>query len=148
LTELSPRAIAWLSWLRPTALLGRLRLGLLVSLVVLTIVAWLLTIYHAVNMSMPMGIAVRGAMSSDGAGGMEMPGMASGWSVGDATVFTAVWTVMMAAMMLPAVAPVASIFASAQARREKKAAVSTAIFLGGHRLGRGWRSRIRRGAER
>ena len=39
-------------------------------------------------------------------GGMTMGGMsAAGWSVGAALVFVGVWTVMMAAMMLPAAAP-------------------------------------------
>jgi predicted metal-binding membrane protein len=49
-------------------------------------------------------------------------------------VFTAMWTVMMAAMMLPAVAPMVLLFASAQARLGNDAAVSTWIFITGYLL--------------
>ena len=67
-----------------------------------------------------MGIVVRGGMAAEGMGGMAMGGMsAAGWSLGGAVVFVAVWTVMMAAMMLPAAAPMIVIFASAQARRAR-----------------------------
>jgi predicted metal-binding membrane protein len=112
-----------------------MRLGLLVSLIGLTGAAWWLTIYHAVRMSIPMGIAVRGGMATDGMAGMAMAGMtAAEWSIGGAVIFTAVWTVMMAAMMLPAAAPMVLIFASAQARRGKNAAVSTWIFIAGYIL--------------
>jgi predicted metal-binding membrane protein len=112
-----------------------MRLGLLVSLIVLTGAAWWLTIYQAVSMSMPMGIAVRGGMTADRMTGMAMAGMAAAeWSIGGAMIFTAVWTVMMAAMMLPAAAPMVLIFASAQARRGKDAAVSTWIFIAGYIL--------------
>ena len=86
-------------------------------------------------MSMPMGIAVRGGMDADGMAGMAMAGMtAAAWSIGGAVVFIAVWTVMMAAMMLPAAAPMVLIFASAQARGGKNAAVPTWIFLAGYLL--------------
>jgi predicted metal-binding membrane protein len=66
---------------------------------------------------------------------MAMAGVsATGWSFGGAVVFVAVWTVMMAAMMLPATAPMILIFASAQARRERHAAVPTWIFTVGYLL--------------
>ena len=55
-----------------------------------------------------------------------------GWSFGAALVFVGVWTVMMAAMMLPAVAPMILTFASAQARRDRVAAVPTWIFIAGY----------------
>ena len=64
---------------------------------------------------------------------MTMGGMsAAGWSVGAALVFVGVWTVMMAAMMLPAAAPMILTFASAQARRNQAAAVPTWIFIAGY----------------
>jgi predicted metal-binding membrane protein len=126
-------ATARLSRLRPSSRLGRLRLGLTVSLVVLTAAAWWLTLDYALRMSMPMGIVVRGGMDGDGMAGMAMAGMASaGWSAEGAIVFTAVWTVMMAAMMLPATAPMVLIFASAQGRRGGAAAISTWIFVAGY----------------
>jgi predicted metal-binding membrane protein len=106
-----------------------------VSLVALTSAAWALTLYHTFSMSMPMGIVVRGGMTAEGMGGMAMSGMsAAGWSFGGAVVFVALWTVMMAAMMLPAAAPMILIFASAQARRERDAAIPTWIFTAGYIL--------------
>jgi predicted metal-binding membrane protein len=115
--------------------MGLAPLSLLVSLVVLTGAAWVLTLYHTLSMSMPMGIAVRGGMAAEGLGGMAMGGMSvGGWSLGGAALFVAVWTVMMAAMMLPAAAPMILIFASAQARRARHAAVPTWIFTAGYIL--------------
>jgi predicted metal-binding membrane protein len=113
-----------------------MRLGLLVTLVVLTGAAWWLTIHHAVSMSMPMGIAVRGGMAADGMAGMAMAGMTAttGWSLAGAVVFVVVWTVMMAAMMLPAATPMILIFASAQARRQEHVAVPTWIFIAGYMI--------------
>jgi Predicted metal-binding integral membrane protein (DUF2182) len=82
-----------------------------------------------------MGIAVRGGMAAEGLGGMAMAGMSvGGWSLGGAAVLVAVWTVMMAAMMLPAAAPMIVIFASAQARRARQAAVPTWVFVAGYLL--------------
>jgi predicted metal-binding membrane protein len=129
---------------RLTQKLAGVPLGLLVLLVVLTAAAWWLTLYQAVGMNMPMGIAVRGGMAADemagmegmsGMGGMAMSGMgADGWSLRSALAFVAVWTVMMVAMMLPAAAPMIFMFAAAQARRDRKAAVPTWIFAAGYIL--------------
>lgn len=127
LPKLGP--IPWFPWRRLAGHLGRVRLGLLAALVVLTAAAWWLTIHHAVSMSMPMGIAVRGGMTADGMAGMTAT---SGWSFAGAVVFVAVWTVMMAAMMLPAATPMVLIFASAQARRQEQVAVPTWIFIAGY----------------
>ena len=86
-------------------------------------------------MNAPMGIAVRGGIAADGMAGMAMAGMpAGGWSVESAAVFMGVWTVMMAAMMLPAAAPMILVFASSQARRQRDAAVPTWIFVAGYVL--------------
>jgi predicted metal-binding membrane protein len=126
-------AVSRLTWLRPT--LRQVPLGLLASLAVLTGAAWVLTIYQAVSMSMPMGIAVRGGMATEGMAGMAMGGMAAtGWSFGGAALFVAVWTVMMVAMMLPAAASMVFMFASAQARRGPDVAVPTWIFVAGYIL--------------
>lgn len=129
------RAVAWFSWLQPRGRWGHVPLSLLISLAVLTGAAWLLTIYQAVSMSMPMGIAVSGGMTAEGMAGMAMGGIAAtGWSFKSAVVFIAVWTVMMAAMMLPAAASMILMFASAQARREREVAVPTWIFVAGYIL--------------
>jgi predicted metal-binding membrane protein len=135
LSEADPETADRLRWRRPTSLLGLAPLSLLVSLVVLTGAAWALTLHHALGMGMPMGVVVRGGMGADGLGGMAMGGMtAAGWAVGGAVVFVALWTVMMAAMMLPAALPMIVIFASAQARRARQAAVPTWVFVAGYLL--------------
>ena len=135
MSEVDPDAADGFRWRRPTSLLGLAPRSLLVSLVVLTGAAWALTLYHTLSMSMPMGIVVRGGMAAEGLGGMAMGGMSgAGWSLGGAGVFVAVWTVMMAAMMLPAAAPMIVIFASAQARRERDIAIPTWIFTSGYIL--------------
>ena len=109
-------------------------LSLLASLVVLTAAAWALTLYQTFSMDMP--IAVRGGMEGmEGMAGMAMAGIAAdGWSLAGATAFLAVWTVMMAAMMLPAAAPMIFMFAAAQARREQHVAIPTWIFVAGYML--------------
>lgn len=111
-------------------------LGLLASLAVLTTAAWALTLYQTSGMDMPMGITVRGGMEGmEGMAGMAMAGIAAdGWSVASAAAFLAVWTVMMAAMMLPAAAPMIFVFATAQARREPHVAIPTWIFVAGYLL--------------
>jgi predicted metal-binding membrane protein len=106
----------------------------LAALLVLTGAAWWLTIHHALSMSMPMGIAVRGGVAANGMAGMAMAGMAgtTGWSFAGAVVFVTLWIVMMAAMMLPAAMPMILVFASAQARRQDHVAVPTWIFISGY----------------
>lgn len=126
-----------LKWQRATSGFERARLNLLVALITLTVGAWALTLYQALEMSapmdIPMDIAVRGGVTSDGMGGMAMAGMpAGGWSFAGAITFVALWTVMMAAMMLPAAAPMILIFASAQAQRAGDAVVPTWIFVAGY----------------
>jgi predicted metal-binding membrane protein len=127
------------AWWRATSGLGRARRNLLISLVVLAITAWAFTVHESLHMGTPIGDALRGGMSAEGMegmGGMEgmaMGGMsAAGWSVGAALLFVGVWTLMMAAMMLPAAAPMILTFASAQARRNHAAAAPTWIFIAGY----------------
>ncbi|WP_262273225.1 DUF2182 domain-containing protein [Microvirga yunnanensis] len=116
-------------------LLRHARLSLLVSLVVLTIGAWGLTLYQALTVERPTSVAVLGSPPSGGMDGMTMAGMpAAGLSVTGAAIFVAVWTVMMAAMMLPAAAPMILTFAQAQARRDRAVLVPTWIFVAGYGL--------------
>ncbi|ESY91863.1 DUF2182 domain-containing protein [Mesorhizobium sp. LNHC209A00] len=109
-------------------------LGLLASLAGLTVAAWALTLYQTFSMDMPIGIAVRGGMEGmEGMAGMAMAGIATGgWSLAGAATFLTVWTVMMAAMMLPAAAPMIFMFAAAQAKRGQQVAVPTWIFIAGY----------------
>lgn len=125
MSNLIPDDIARFGWLRPGSSLGRARLGLLASLTVLTGAAWALTVYQALSMSAPME-----GMSNMGMSGV--PG--TGWSFASAVVFLGVWTVMMAAMMLPATAPMILVFASAQAQHEGRTVVPTWIFVAGYLL--------------
>jgi len=127
------------AWWRATSTLGRARRNLLITLLLLATAAWALTLYESLNMGAPIGGVFRASVSTHGTEGMEgMKGMAmgglsaAGWSFGAAVVFVGVWTVMMAAMMLPAAAPMILTFASAQARRDHAAAVPTWIFIAGY----------------
>jgi predicted metal-binding membrane protein len=126
------------AYIRLTAAYGPVPLGVLASLIVATAAAWALTLHHVLSMSAPMSAARGGGMTADGMEGMEsmvVGGMpAGGWSVSALAAFLAVWTVMMTAMMLPAIAPMVLIFASAQARRAKSVAVPTWIFVAGYVL--------------
>ena len=123
------------SWQIANSVLARAQLTLLVALVVLTVGAWALTLYYALEMSAPTDVPLRGGLTDPGMAGMAMAGMpAGGWSFAAATTFVALWTIMMAAMMLPAAAPMILIFASVQARRVGKAAVSSWIFIAGYLL--------------
>jgi predicted metal-binding membrane protein len=135
LSKADPAALDRVRGRRPASLLALAPPSLLIALIVLTGAAWALTLHHALSMSMPMGVVVRGGMVAEGPGGMAMGGMAAaGWSLGGAALFVALWTVMMAAMMLPAAAPMIVIFASAQARRARRAAVPTWVFTAGYLL--------------
>jgi predicted metal-binding membrane protein len=123
------------AWLRPRPTLARVPLGLLLSLLALTAAAWALTLYQARSMSMPIGTAMLGGSAVEGMAGMAMGGMSAGaWSPVSAALFLAAWTVMMAAMMLPAAMPMILVFAAAQARRRRDVAVPTWIFVAGYLL--------------
>lgn len=110
--------------------------GLLVLLVMLSVAAWTLSMDHTAVMSAPMGIAADGGgVADNGMSGMAMAGMpAAGWSISDAATFAFVWTVMMGAMMSPAIAPMLIAFASVKARSEQALAVPTGIFGAGYLL--------------
>jgi predicted metal-binding membrane protein len=113
---------------------------LLLSLGVLTAGAWVLTLYQAFDMTEPPGFVVPSGsamdgMSMDSMSEMAMTGMpVVGWSLQEAVAFVAMWTVMMAAMMLPAMTPMVLIFAAAQARRTRTMAIPTWIFVVGYLL--------------
>ncbi len=128
MTGLVPDEVDSTAWLRQGPSLGRARTALLLSLAVLTGGAWALTLCRPRWIDLPMGAAMPPA--ADGTGGMAQ----AGWPLAGGAAFLAVWTVMMAAMMLPASAPMILMFASAQARRPRGAAVSTWLFVAGYIL--------------
>jgi len=131
---------------------------LLVSLAFLTLGAWVLTVYQAQTMDMPMGIAVRGMVdgevppagedtmaaghgmvmddSSPGSlANASMAGMSgTGWTWDALIAFVIAWAVMMAAMMFPSVAPVLLLFHAMATRRKiaGTAFVPTWIFALGY----------------
>jgi predicted metal-binding membrane protein len=121
------------AYLRLTSTLAPVPLAILASLIAVTCTAWALTLYQASNMSAPLDAVMGGGMADDSMEGMAMEGMsAAGWSFVGLGIFLAFWTVMMAAMMLPAAMPMIVIFASAQARRARQVAVPTWIFVAGY----------------
>ena len=90
---------------RLASAIGLAPLRIPVSLILVTVAAWVLMLHHALNMSAPMGSAVPGAM--------DVP-MTVDNSLGGLGVFLTVWTVMMGAMMLPSAAPMILTFAASQ----------------------------------
>ncbi len=149
-TSPPPAGSGWLAHLRLGSWPARTRIGLLVALMLLSAGAWALTIQQTNTMDMPMGVAVpvdAGTNMSDmgdmpdmgdmaGMTGMEAPAIATaGWSIEAATAFLVIWAVMMAAMMLPAAAPMVLVFDSIQAkRRGQPSFVPTWIFVAGYLL--------------
>jgi predicted metal-binding membrane protein len=122
----------------PRTPIARSRLAVLVALVLVTSGAWALIVQQARTMDMPMGAAVLGGIDAgmDGMGGMASSGMATAnWSVWEAVPFVAIWAVMMAAMMLPAAAPMVLVFDTVYAkRRGQPTFVPTWIFVAGYLL--------------
>ncbi len=99
----------------------------------MTAIAWAFTLYQPLAMGASTGSAI-GEMEGMAMEDMAMDGMAAGWSFARLLVFVTVWTIMMVAMMLPAVAPMILVFAAAQSRRDRHVAVPTRIFIAGYIL--------------
>jgi predicted metal-binding membrane protein len=99
-----------------------------------------LTLHQAIVVAEPMGITAPGGSAMDGMSMDSMSGTAMtgvpviGWSLQEAVAFVAMWTVMMAAMMLPTMTPMVLTFAAAQARRTRTMAIPTWIFVAGYLL--------------
>ncbi|MDP9265032.1 MAG: DUF2182 domain-containing protein [Chloroflexota bacterium] len=67
-----------------------------------------------------------------GAQPMAMMASSSGLDATDLVLFTATWTVMMAAMMFPSVAPVVLVYSNHARRQSTAWIVRTALFVGGY----------------
>jgi predicted metal-binding membrane protein len=108
------------------------------ALALLTAGSWAITVYQARTMDMPMGVTVLGGADAamDSMGEMASSGRATpGWSPRGAATFLAIWAVMMAAMMLPAAAPMVLVFDAVQAkRRGLPSFIPTWIFAAGYLL--------------
>jgi predicted metal-binding membrane protein len=133
----------------PRSPLARGQITILLTLIILTVAAWALTIRQAQTMTMPMGVSAGAPMpaagSSSGMDGMSMDQVgevaASGmggaaWSVSGLVAFTVAWAVMMAAMMFPAAAPMLLLFHTVASNRKTSggAFVPTWVFAAGYLL--------------
>jgi predicted metal-binding membrane protein len=132
--------------------LERGQAALLLALAVLSLGAWALTIDQARTMDMPMGVVVRGAADTaqppaatesmamdmpapDTMGDMAASGMSgAGWAWEAFLAFLLAWSVMMAAMMFPAAAPMLLFFQRVASQRKAKgqAFVPTWVFAAGY----------------
>lgn len=131
----------------------------LVLLGMLTVGSWAVSMQQARSMDMPMGVAIPGIMSPASSGKTtsdmdSMPGMTTmspadpepmqemagtgmgsmGWTLEGLLVFLLAWSVMMAAMMFPAAAPMILFFQKVVVRRntEKAAMLPTWVFVAGY----------------
>jgi len=72
-------------------------------------------------------------ISANDMGGIPMPGMpAAAWTISSATAFVVIWTMMMAAMMLPAMTPMLMVFVAVKTRSGQAAAVPTWMVVAGY----------------
>ncbi len=95
-------------------------------LLLVAALAWAFTVHQAMLMN-GMGALQLGMT-------MPMEAAAPSWSASDAALVFAMWSAMMAAMMVPGASPIVAAFAAINRRRRQRAAphVPTAIFLFGY----------------
>jgi predicted metal-binding membrane protein len=103
------------------------RLIVVALVAVVALLAWTYTVHQARQMD-----AMDAAMWRDMA--MSMNGMAASWTPFDVALMFAMWSVMMAAMMVPGTAPMIAAFATINRRRRERGApyVPTTLFLAGY----------------
>lgn len=89
-------------------------------LVALSVFGWALILWALDNMASPVV-------------GMMMP-LHPGWSFGEILAVCLMWTVMMAAMMLPSAIPMLTVHRHLQTERAPDAKGTAALFLGGYLL--------------
>ncbi len=96
-------------------------------LLLVAALAWAFTVHQA-NLMDAMDAAMWRDMN------MSMNGMEASWTPADAALLFAMWSAMMAAMMVPGASPMVVAFATINRRRRERAAphVPTAIFLTGY----------------
>lgn len=118
------------AWFRAETPLERGRLIVFVTLVLLTLATWIVTLDHAGSMRS----AGDEAMAHDE---MAMAGASDAdWSLGGIMTFLGFWAVMMAAMMFPAAAPMVLLFHAVHAKRGGgyPAILPSGIFATGYLL--------------
>ena len=96
-------------------------------LLLVAALAWAFTVHQAMLMD-----EMEAAMWRDM--NMSMNGMAPSWTAIDAALLFAMWSAMMAAMMVPGASPMVAAFATINRRRRQRSApyVPTAAFLLGY----------------
>ena len=89
--------------------------------------AWAFMVHHAMRME-----EMEAAMWRDM--NMSMNGMEPSWTLVDALLMLAMWSAMMAAMMVPGASPMMTAFTTINRRRRERSApfVPTAVFLLGY----------------
>jgi len=89
--------------------------------------AWAFTVHQAIRME-----EMEAAMWRDM--NMSMNGMEPSWTLVDALLMLAMWSAMMAAMMVPGASPMMTAFTTINRRRRERSApfVPTAVFLLGY----------------
>jgi len=110
------------------SILRRDRYAVMVALVLLTVLAWAYVLWLAKHMDMPDP----SSMSGMGA----MAPQVHPWAIPDLLFSFTMWSVMMAGMMLPSVAPVILLYVlvGRQAEAQQKPLAATGWFAGGYLL--------------
>jgi predicted metal-binding membrane protein len=127
--------------LRPSSPVERGQRALLLTVSVLTVAAWLLTLAHTQTLTVLPGAAPENTphhlahsgladvahLAATGMGG-------AGWSLAGVAAFVVAWAVMMAAMMFPGLAPMLlTVHAIAVRRRGPQGTIlPTAVFVAGY----------------
>ena len=106
------------------------KIVVLALVVLVAAFAWAFTVHQAMRME-EMEVAMWRDMN------MSMNGMEPSWTPVDAALILAMWSAMMAAMMVPGASPMITAFATINRRRRERSApyVPTAVFLIGYLVG-------------
>jgi predicted metal-binding membrane protein len=113
-----------------SSLLRRDKIVVLALVVLVAACAWAFTVHQALRMN-----ELEAAMWRDM--NMSMNGMEPSWTPLDALLMLAMWSAMMAAMMMPGASPMIVAFATINRRRRERGApyVPVAVFLLGYLIG-------------
>ena len=113
------------------SILRRDRYAVMAALVLLTVLAWAYVLWLAKHMDMPDP-----SMSGMDMGMGAMAPQVRPWSIPDLLFSFTMWSVMMAGMMLPSVAPVILLYVlvGRQAEAQQKPLAATGWFAGGYLL--------------
>jgi predicted metal-binding membrane protein len=119
------------------AVLRRDRTIVLSAIVAITVLAWAYVLWLAATMDMGMGSSMGTSMGKtmSGMGGMLKPAFRP-WSVIDFAFIFVMWAVMMVGMMMPSVAPMVLLYASAsrKAAENGRPLAATGWFVAGYLL--------------